>query len=82
MDRGLRAELVAESDVLVVVQIGKHAMSRTQQRRRRATHRAAEHADRVCDVRARLRGAVQQRTNQGLVRPEQVGRRRRISFGR
>eukprot|EP00965_Chrysotila_dentata_P201136 6180405-Pleurochrysis_carterae.AAC.2 len=59
MDRGLRAELIAEPDVLVVVQVGKHAMSRTQQRWRPATHRAAKHADRVCDVWARLRGAVQ-----------------------
>eukprot|EP00965_Chrysotila_dentata_P189157 6173173-Pleurochrysis_carterae.AAC.1 len=72
MDGSLGAELLAEPDVPVVVQVGKHAMSCAKQRRRWATHCAAEHADRVCDVRACLRGAVQQCTNQGLVRAEQV----------
>eukprot|EP00965_Chrysotila_dentata_P250978 6209758-Pleurochrysis_carterae.AAC.1 len=65
---GLRAELVAEPDVLVVVQVCKHAVSRKQQRRGRATHCTAQHAYCVCDVRTRLCGTV--------------GRRRRIGFGR
>eukprot|EP00965_Chrysotila_dentata_P045227 1502996-Pleurochrysis_carterae.AAC.1 len=47
VNRGVRAKLVAEPDVLVVVQVCKHAVSRKQQRWGRTTHRTAQHAYRV-----------------------------------
>eukprot|EP00965_Chrysotila_dentata_P132696 4387763-Pleurochrysis_carterae.AAC.1 len=60
-------ELVTEADVLVVVEVCEHAVSRFEQRGCGATHGAAKHAYNACHIRASLRRAVQKGSDERLI---------------
>eukprot|EP00965_Chrysotila_dentata_P154352 5101330-Pleurochrysis_carterae.AAC.1 len=65
--------------MFVVVQIIREdAVGRVEEGWRRTPHGTAEHADRVGDVRARLRETVKQGADQGLIGAQQFGCRRVI----
>eukprot|EP00965_Chrysotila_dentata_P263224 6214789-Pleurochrysis_carterae.AAC.3 len=68
----VRAHLVAQAYIAMVIQVSEDALCRKKELGRRTAHGAAEHADGVRDVRASLRGAIQKSAYQRLVRAKQV----------
>ena len=65
--QGRVGALVPEAEVTRAIQVAQNALGGLEKLGSRARHGAAEHADRVGDIRPRVARAVQQRADDALI---------------